>query len=269
MARSDMYRKLPWKGGDPRQISEVVNNLVEGKSNNTGEFTLNTGNATTTTIFDERIGNNSVILFAPLTLSAAATNAYPYGTFEERADITFATANTPQVLDLSESEYTVGMSLASNRITVSYAGVYDLDVSALFVNTAVQIHEAYIWVRVNGTDVPHSATKFSVIESHGGVDGYMPINVNHPLELDANDYVEVVASVDNTGIYLENYVAQTTPFVRPAIPALMVNLQMIDPSQTTGSAHELYVSNRQKGQATVTHLPNNVSNKTYGYVIIG
>jgi len=117
--------------------------------------------------------------------------------------------------------------------------------------------------------VPHSATKFSVVESHGGVDGYMPININHPLELDANDYVEVVAAVDDTGIYLENYAAQTTPFVRPAIPALMVNLQMIDPSQTTGSAHELYVSNRQKGQATITHLPNSVSNKTYGYVIIG
>lgn len=267
MAR--MYRKLPFQGGDPRTVAEVVNNLVEGKSNNTGTFDLATGGATTTTIYNERIGFESQILLAPLTLSSASTNAYPYGTFEERADITFATANTPQVLDLSESEYTVGMSLASNRITVSYAGVYDLDVSALFVNTAVQIHEAYIWVRVNGTDVPHSATKFSVIERHGGVDGYMPINVNHPLELDANDYVEVVASVDNTGIYLENYVAQTTPFVRPAIPALMVNLQMIDPSQTTGSAHELYVSNRQKGQATVTHLPNSVSNKTYGYVIVG
>jgi hypothetical protein len=267
MAR--MYRKLPFQGGDPRTVAEVVNNLVEGKSNNTGTFDLATGGATTTTIYNERIGFESQILLAPLTLSSASTNSYPYGTFEERADITFATANTPQILDLSESEYTVGMSLASNRITVSYAGVYDLDVSALFVNTAVQIHEAYIWVRVNGTDVPHSATKFSVVESHGGVDGYMPINVNHPLELDANDYVEVVASVDDTGIYLENYVAQTTPFVRPAIPALMVNLQMIDPSQTTGSAHELYVSDKQKGQATVTHLPNSVSNKTYGYVIVG
>ena len=267
MAR--MYRKLPFQGGDPRTVAEVVNNLVEGKSNNTGTFDLATGGATTTTIYNERIGFESQILLAPLTLSSASTNAYPYGTFEERADITFATANTPQVLDLSESEYTVGMSLASNRITVSYAGVYDLDVSALFVNTSVQIHEAYIWVRVNGTDVPHSATKFSVVESHGGVDGYMPININHPLELDANDYVEVVASVDDTGIYLENYIAQTTPFVRPAIPALMVNLQMIDPSQTTGSAHELYVSDKQKGQATVTHLPNSVSNKTYGYVIIG
>ena len=264
-----MFRVLPYAGGTPREISEIVNNAMNGKTNNTGTITLETGGATSTTLYDERIGFDSVILFAPLTLSAAATNAYPYGTFEERADITFATANTPQILDLSESEYTVGMSLASNRITVSYAGVYDLDVSALFVNTTSQIHEAYIWVRINGTDVPHSATKFSVIERHGGVDGYMPITINHPLELDANDYVEIVAAVDNTGIYLENYAAQTTPFVRPAIPALMVNLQMIDPSQTTGSAHELYVSNRQKGQATITHLPNSVSNKTYGYVIIG
>jgi hypothetical protein len=263
------FRRLPQNNSSPRDISEVVNKILDGKTNNTGTFTLATGGATTTTIYNERISFDSQIILVPLTLSAAATNAYPYGTFEERADITFATANTPQVLDLSESEYTVGMSLASNRITVSYAGVYDLDVSALFVNTASQIHEAYIWVRINGTDVPHSATKFSVIERHGGVDGYMPIAINHPLELDANDYVEVVASVDNTGIYLKNYAAQTTPFVRPAIPALMVNLQMIDPSQTTGSAHELYVSNRQKGQATVTHLPNSVSNKTYGYVIIG
>ena len=264
-----MYRTLPYQGGDPRLVSEVVNNAMNGKTNNSGTVTLATGGATTTTLFNERIGFDSIILFTPLSIASAASNNYPYGTFEERADITFATVDTPQILNLSESEYTVGMSLASNRITVSYSGVYDLDVSALFVNTAVQIHEAYIWVRVNGTDVPHSATKFSVIERHGGVDGYMPININHPLELNANDYVEVVASVDNTGIYLGNYVAQTTPFVRPAIPALMVNLQMIDPSQTTGSAHELYVSNRQKGQATITHLPNDAADNTFGYIIVG
>jgi len=147
MARQNMYRKLPFQGGEPRLVAEVVNNCVEGKTNNTGQITLATGGATTTTLYDERIGFDSIILFTPLSIASAATNAYPYGTFEERADITFATANTPQILDLSESEYTVGMSLASNRITVSYAGVYDLDVSALFVNTDVQIHESYIWVR--------------------------------------------------------------------------------------------------------------------------
>jgi hypothetical protein len=65
MPRSDMYRKLPKAGGNPREISEIVNNLVEGKSNNTGEFST-TISATTTTLYDERIGYNSVILFMPL-----------------------------------------------------------------------------------------------------------------------------------------------------------------------------------------------------------
>ena len=263
------FRRLQPQYADTREIAEVTNLILNGKTNNTGTFELATGGATTTTIYNERISPDSQIIIVPLTLSAAATNAYPYGTFEQRADINFATANTPQVLTLTEDEYTIGMSLASNQITVDYAGVYDLQVSALFVNTDVQIHEAYLWVRVNGTDVPHTATKFSVVESHGGIDGYMPINIHHPIELNANDYLEVVGSVDNTGIYLENYTAQTTPFVRPAIPALMVNLQMIDPSQTTGSAHELYVSAKIKGEATVTHLPNSIAGKQYGYVIIG
>ena len=263
------FRRLQPQYADTREIAEVTNLILNGKTNNTGTFELATGGATTTTIYNERISPDSQIIIVPLTLSAAATNAYPYGSFEQRADVTFATVNTPQVLTLSDSDFTIGMSLASNQITVDYAGVYDLQVSALFVNTDVQIHEAYLWVRVNGTDVPHTATKFSVVESHGGIDGYMPINIHHPIELNANDYLEVVGSVDNTGIYLENYTAQTTPFVRPSIPALMVNLQMIDPSQTTGSAHELYVSAKIKGEATVTHLPNSIAGKQYGYVIIG
>lgn len=266
---ANQFRRLQPQYADTREIAEITNQILNGKTNNTGTFELATGGATTTTIYNERISPDSQIIIVPLTLSASATNAYPYGTFEQRADINFATANTPQVLTLSDSDFTIGMSLASNQITVDYAGIYDLQVSTLFVNTDVQIHEAYLWIRVNGTDVPHTATKFSVVESHGGVDGYMPINIHHPVELNANDYLEVVGSVDNTGIYLENYTAQTTPFVRPAIPALMVNLQMIDPSQTTGSAHELYVSAKIKGEATVTHLPNSIAGKHYGYVIIG
>ena len=65
MARSDMYRKLPFQGGDARSVAEIVNNLVEGKSNNTGSFST-TVSTTTTTLSDERIGFYSVILFMPL-----------------------------------------------------------------------------------------------------------------------------------------------------------------------------------------------------------
>ena len=65
-----MFRTLPVFGGDPRAISEVVNGVMNGKTNNTGNITLNQG-ATSTTLNDARIGGDSVILFMPLNDHAA------------------------------------------------------------------------------------------------------------------------------------------------------------------------------------------------------
>ena len=31
MARQNMYRKLPFQGGEPRLVAEVVNNAVEAR----------------------------------------------------------------------------------------------------------------------------------------------------------------------------------------------------------------------------------------------
>ena len=70
MAR-DMYRKLNPTGSEPRDISTVVNGFIEGKSNNTGEFVTATS-TTTTTLTDERIGFNSVIVIMPLDSNSAA-----------------------------------------------------------------------------------------------------------------------------------------------------------------------------------------------------
>ena len=71
MARSDMYRKLPFQGGDARSVAEIVNNLVEGKSNNTGDFST-TVSTTTTTLSNERIGFNSVIVIMPKDANSSA-----------------------------------------------------------------------------------------------------------------------------------------------------------------------------------------------------
>ena len=91
----DMYRKLNWQGGTPREISEVVNNLVEGKSNNTGEITLAVASATTTTIYDERIGYNSVMLLMPTTANAASVMSTTYiGTTNKGNAVITHTANT-------------------------------------------------------------------------------------------------------------------------------------------------------------------------------
>lgn len=64
------FRKLPFIGGTPRQISEVVNNLVEGKINATGTVTL-TNSATSTVVSDLRASEDSVIIFMPKSANSA------------------------------------------------------------------------------------------------------------------------------------------------------------------------------------------------------
>ena len=72
-----MYRRLPPFGGDQRAVAEIVNNIMDGKTNNTGSVTLATGNATSTTITDARIGVDSVILLVPKSAAAFADTGWP------------------------------------------------------------------------------------------------------------------------------------------------------------------------------------------------
>jgi hypothetical protein len=60
------FRRLPTLGGTPRQIAEILNNTLDGKTNNTGTVTLETSNATSTTINDERISVDTKIVILPV-----------------------------------------------------------------------------------------------------------------------------------------------------------------------------------------------------------
>ena len=66
------YRVLPYAGGTPREISEVVNNAMGGKINATGTINLEASSATATSLPDIRISTDSVVLFMP-TNTASAT----------------------------------------------------------------------------------------------------------------------------------------------------------------------------------------------------
>jgi hypothetical protein len=71
-----MFRLLNPAGASPREISEVVNNTMNGKTNNTGSITIAVGSATSTIIYDERIGFDSVVLLTPTTTGASGYAYY-------------------------------------------------------------------------------------------------------------------------------------------------------------------------------------------------
>ena len=65
------FRRLPTEADNPREISQVVNGILDGKVNSTGSFTCTTS-ATTTVVTDFRAGADSIILLMPTTANAAA-----------------------------------------------------------------------------------------------------------------------------------------------------------------------------------------------------
>jgi hypothetical protein len=84
------FKTLQPYGGDQREVAEVVRNLMEGKSNNTGTVTLAVGGATTTTLSDHRIGYDSIVLLTPTTANASGYAYYITVTVKGSATITHA-----------------------------------------------------------------------------------------------------------------------------------------------------------------------------------
>jgi hypothetical protein len=260
-----MFRLLPVFGGDPRAISEVVNGIMNGKTNNHGTITLATGNATTTTLYDERIGYDSKIILIPWS-DAAEQDAAPYGQFSNNTDQSAPSTGTSAVVTWDTTELSNGVYLSnSTRINVRNGGTYNVMFSLQLQNSTNDHQYADVWYRVNGTDVIRSGSRFGIPPRKSTGDpaamiGYMSLFV----ELDAGDYIEIAGAVSDVGVTLEHYAADTG-IPRPAIPAAIISVQYIAPMAYSN----VYVSSIGKGSATITHFANSTADKTYAYVIVG
>ena len=257
-----MFRSLPPFGGDQRQVAEVVRNIMDGKTNNTGTLTLATGGALTTTLTDRRIGPESVILFAPA--SAAANADYmPYGSFQSLADQTIATANTAYAMTLDTTDYSNGVTLSnSSRMNVKNTGIYNFQWSGQFENSDSQDHDARVWIKVNGTNLTGSTGFFAIPSKHGSVNGHALVGWNYYLSLNANDYIELWWETDSTTVSLQTYASGAN---YPSTASLITTMNYISPSALTN----IYASSQGQGTATISHFANSTANKTYRYAIIG
>lgn len=264
-----MFRLLPVFGGDPRNISEVVNGIMNGKTNNHGTVTLATGNATTTTIYDERIGYDSKIIVIPWS-AAAFTDSTPYGAFQDSTDQSAAAANTAYPITLNTTDFSHGITLTnSSRLNVQSFGIYNVQFSVQFSNADSLIQDVDIWFRKNGADIPASNSQFSIQSKHGSVDGHLIAAINFWVQLNANDYIELIWNTTNTNVKIEHIPAQTSP-TRPVTPSAIVTMNYVSSNGTNAAGdYGVYVSSQSKGQAVLTHFANSTADKTYAYVVIG
>ena len=260
-----MFRTLPNFGSDPRNVAEVVRQILNGKTNNTGTVTLATGNATTTTLYDERISSDTKIVLVPYSASAF-TDSIPYGAFQDSTDQTAASTTVAYPMTFNTTDYSNGVYLSnSSRLNVRNAGVYNLQFSAQLENQDNAQHTVDIWFRKNGTNIANSNSQFTVpARKSASIFGHVIAALNFFVELAANDYVEIVWRAEDTLVSIEQTAAQTSP-TRPATPSIIATMQAI----SGGSLSNVYVSAQTQGSATISHFSNNTANKTYGYVLVG
>lgn len=264
-----MFRVLNYSGATPREISEVVNNLMNGKSNNTGTITLATGNATTTTLYDERISVDTKIILIPFSDAAEADSA-PYGSFQDTTDQSATTISSAYVMKYNTTDYSNGVYISNDsKINFRNYGIYAIQYSAQFKNTTNDGQDIDIWFRKNGNDIANSATKFHISPRKSTSDpSYVVAVSTFMFELQANDYLEVTWRVSDIDVTLEHLAAVSagglTPAI-PAVPSIITTVQYVAPMAYSN----IYVSSQQAGQATITHYANSTADKTYAYILVG
>lgn len=158
-------------------------------------------------------------LFFPHIAASDSTNQY-------------ATANnTATVVAWNTLDSGYGFSLnPPGNATPEQTGIYKITYSAELANTANAVHDAVFWLRVDGVDVPNSATYFSVpARKSAGVPSYLCAYSEVTFVINALSVVELMWATDQAynpvgpvdGIYLRSLPAQTVPYAHPAVPSVV------------------------------------------------
>lgn len=107
-----------------------------------------------------------------------------------------------------------------SRIQVDQDGVYNVQFSAQFVNTTNDVQDIDIWFRKNGTDIANSNSQFGIkARKSTGSASRLIASLNFYLDLNKNDYFELMWRVSDSGVSLEQFPAVTASGTTPAIPA--------------------------------------------------
>lgn len=264
-----MFRTLPNFGQDPRGVAEIVRQIMNGKTNNTGTVTLATGNATSTTLYDERISPDTKIILVPFS-AAAFSDTAPYGAFQDNTDQSATTTASEFLTAFGTTDYANGVYVSNtSRVNFRNYGIYAVQYSLQFKNTSNDGQDIDIWYKKNGTNIAGSNSKFHIPARKSSTDPSHLIAVStFMFELQANDYIEVAFRVSDILVTMEHFNAVsasgTTPAI-PATPSAILTVSYVAPQAYSN----IYVSSQTQGSATISHYANSTADKTYGYVLVG
>lgn len=142
-----------------------------------------------------------------------------YGTFYDTTAQTAAATNTAYAVTYDTTDLSKGVYLGSpsSRIYVDRSGAYNFQFSLQLESTNATAKNVYIWARINGVDVPDSATKITM---KGASEAYVAA-WNFVLRLNTGDYFELMWATSDTNVQIH---ADTATAFCPAIPSVIMTV---------------------------------------------
>jgi len=233
--------------GDATAITYVYNNITSGTGvklppTESGEtitlvnsgtsvvtvYPYDTGSTINGAASSELLPGGSVILSATSNTTWVTLQGYKqlpkkrYGSFYNDQTQTATSANVAYAIVYSSTTAAYGVAIGSpaSRIVVEDAGVYDFQFSVQVDATSGGDKELYIWPRINGNNVPDSASFFRIKGNNAEV---VP-SWNFLLEMNANDYFELMWLTDSTDVQL---LAMAASAPIPAVPSVILSVNEV------------------------------------------
>lgn len=142
-----------------------------------------------------------------------------YGSFYDTTTQTAATINTAKAITFNTTDLSNGVYLGTptSRVYVDTPGIYNFDTSFQLDKTTGGVDQFYFWFRLNGTDVPNSASQIRI----QGNDAEIFSSLNYFFNLNAGDYVEMMFSTSSLNVELLS-VPAIAPV--PGIPSIILTV---------------------------------------------
>jgi hypothetical protein len=142
-----------------------------------------------------------------------------YGTFYDTTTQNAAAINTAYAITFDTTDLSGGVyrGTPTSRIYVDRPGAYNFQFSIQFESTNASSKLIQIWARINGTDVPNSATRITM---KGAGEAYVAA-WNFVLRMNTGDYFELMWSTDSTTVEIH---ANSAVAPAPAIPSVILTV---------------------------------------------
>lgn len=155
------------------------------------------------------------------------TRQQVFGSFYESASHTVSGANIPTVIPVLTVGIANGISVNAPGIRVAYTGIYEIGISIQLDKSGGGTDFCDFWGRVNGIDIPSSASQITLQGNTGECLATVSLFVN----MNANDTFEIVFASPDPTMTATYFPAWTTaggdPYDRPAIPSVILNAKLI------------------------------------------